>query len=205
MAKSVTREQAERKRQQAVTLMERIGETDRADDFDDMSVDEYAEHRGADIGVAESVRNGPRSFSRWPPTVDHRPRKGTNPARIGHSSMSDFHKPAGHHWRSFRKIDLAHRRLEDAVLRLCLARVASHGKCGGIPGLPRWPRQPGLTRPIPAVFLFRGKGDPDALVEALHDPNKSSTSAPSLCVSALVCLKGTRSGKEHYPRSREAR
>ena len=49
MAKSVTREQAERKRQQAVTLMERIGDTDRADEFGDMSVEEYAEHRGLDL------------------------------------------------------------------------------------------------------------------------------------------------------------
>ena len=49
MAKQVTREQAQRKKQQAVTLMERIGDTDRADEFDDMSVDEYAEHRGLQI------------------------------------------------------------------------------------------------------------------------------------------------------------
>jgi len=46
MAKQVTREQAERKKQQAVALMERIGDNDRAEEFDDMSVDEYAEHRG---------------------------------------------------------------------------------------------------------------------------------------------------------------
>ena len=49
MAKPVTREQAERKKQQAVTLMERTGDTDRADEFDGMSVDEYAEHRGLQI------------------------------------------------------------------------------------------------------------------------------------------------------------
>ena len=55
MAKQVTREQAERKKQQAVTLMERIGDTDRADEFDDMSVDEYAEHRGSD---RQSQRKG---------------------------------------------------------------------------------------------------------------------------------------------------
>jgi hypothetical protein len=56
MAKSVTREQAERKRQQAVTLMERIGDTDRAEEFDDMSVEEYAEHRGLDL-VSNPRRN----------------------------------------------------------------------------------------------------------------------------------------------------
>ena len=49
MAKQVTREQAERKKQQAATFMERIGEDDRADEFDDMSVEEYAEHRGFEL------------------------------------------------------------------------------------------------------------------------------------------------------------
>ena len=49
MAKSVTREQAERKKSQAAAFMERIGEDDRAVEFDGMSVDEYAEHRGLQI------------------------------------------------------------------------------------------------------------------------------------------------------------
>jgi hypothetical protein len=49
VAKEVTREQAERKKRQPVTLMERIGDSDRADDFDGMSVEEYAEHRGLKI------------------------------------------------------------------------------------------------------------------------------------------------------------
>jgi hypothetical protein len=49
MAKQVTREQAERKKQQAAEFMERIGEPDRADEFDSMSVDEYAEHRGLEL------------------------------------------------------------------------------------------------------------------------------------------------------------
>jgi len=49
MAKTVTREQAERKKTQAAAFMERIGESDRADEFDDMSVDDYAEHRGLQI------------------------------------------------------------------------------------------------------------------------------------------------------------
>jgi hypothetical protein len=47
--KPVTREQAERKKTQAAAFMERIGESDRASEFDDMSVDEYAEHRGLQI------------------------------------------------------------------------------------------------------------------------------------------------------------
>ena len=46
MAKEVTREQAERKKAQAAAFMERIGESDRADEFRDMSIDEYAEHKG---------------------------------------------------------------------------------------------------------------------------------------------------------------
>ena len=45
-SKDVTREQAERKKAQAAAFMERIGEPDRADEFDSMSVDEYAEHKG---------------------------------------------------------------------------------------------------------------------------------------------------------------
>jgi hypothetical protein len=49
MAEQVTREQAERKKAQAATFMERIGEPDRADEFDGMSVEEYAEHRGLQI------------------------------------------------------------------------------------------------------------------------------------------------------------
>jgi hypothetical protein len=49
MAKSVTREQAERKKTQAAAFMERIGEDDRADEFDEMSVEEYAEHRGFEL------------------------------------------------------------------------------------------------------------------------------------------------------------
>ena len=49
MAKQVTREQAERKKAQAASLMERIGEEDRADEFDSMSVEDYAEHRGLEL------------------------------------------------------------------------------------------------------------------------------------------------------------
>jgi hypothetical protein len=49
MAKQVTHEQAERKKTQAAAFMERIGEPDRADEFDDMSVEDYAEHRGLEL------------------------------------------------------------------------------------------------------------------------------------------------------------
>jgi hypothetical protein len=46
VAKEFTREQAERKKAQAAAFMERIGQPDRAEEFDSMSVDEYAEHKG---------------------------------------------------------------------------------------------------------------------------------------------------------------
>jgi len=46
MGKQVTRDQAERKRAQAAGFMERLGEPDRAEEFRDMSADEYAEHKG---------------------------------------------------------------------------------------------------------------------------------------------------------------
>jgi len=49
VAKSITREQAERKKSQAAEFMDRIGDPDRADEFDDMSVEEYADHRGASL------------------------------------------------------------------------------------------------------------------------------------------------------------
>ena len=45
VAKEVSREQAESKKQQAAEFMERLGEPDRAAEFDDMSVDQYADHR----------------------------------------------------------------------------------------------------------------------------------------------------------------
>ena len=46
MAKSITREQAEHKKAQAAEFMGRVGDPDRADEFDDMGVEEYADHRG---------------------------------------------------------------------------------------------------------------------------------------------------------------
>ena len=46
VAKQITRKQAQRKKAQASAFMERIGEPARAKEFADMSVDEYAEHKG---------------------------------------------------------------------------------------------------------------------------------------------------------------
>jgi hypothetical protein len=57
MATQVTREQAERKKHQAAEFMERIGEPDRAEEFDSMSVDEYADHRGLEL-VSNPKRKG---------------------------------------------------------------------------------------------------------------------------------------------------
>jgi hypothetical protein len=46
VAKEITREQAERKKAQAASFMDRIGQPDRAEEFEQMSTDEYAEHKG---------------------------------------------------------------------------------------------------------------------------------------------------------------
>ena len=46
MAKALTRDQTERKKSKAARFMERIGQPDRADEFDQMSVDDYAEGKG---------------------------------------------------------------------------------------------------------------------------------------------------------------
>ncbi len=49
MAKEITREQAERKKAQAVAFLDRIGESDQADEFEEMDVEDYAEHKGFQI------------------------------------------------------------------------------------------------------------------------------------------------------------
>jgi hypothetical protein len=46
MAKQVTREQAQRKKTQAVAFLERIGQSNRAQEFAEMSTEEYADHKG---------------------------------------------------------------------------------------------------------------------------------------------------------------
>jgi len=51
VAKQLTRDQAERKRQQAVAFLDRIGEPERAAEFDGMSVEDYAEHRGFELAA----------------------------------------------------------------------------------------------------------------------------------------------------------
>jgi hypothetical protein len=56
VAKQVTREQAERKRTQAVAFLERIGQPDHAQEFEDMSTNEYAEHRGLRLSNPERKR-----------------------------------------------------------------------------------------------------------------------------------------------------
>jgi len=54
MAKSVTREQAARKKDQAAAFMERIGQPARASEFAGMTVDEYAGHKG--LRIANPLR-----------------------------------------------------------------------------------------------------------------------------------------------------
>jgi hypothetical protein len=47
--KYLTRSEAESKRQKAVDFLYRIGNDDLADEFEDMSPEEYAEHKGAEL------------------------------------------------------------------------------------------------------------------------------------------------------------
>jgi hypothetical protein len=47
--RTVTREQAETKKEQGASLMEHIGDPERADEYRDMSVEEYAEGRGLSL------------------------------------------------------------------------------------------------------------------------------------------------------------
>jgi hypothetical protein len=56
MAKPLTREQAARKKFQAAQFMERIGQPDRADEFNRMSVDEYAEGKGLSLSNPNTNR-----------------------------------------------------------------------------------------------------------------------------------------------------
>ena len=50
--------EAETKRQQAVDFLRRIGKDDEADEFEDMSPEEYAEHKGADLLDNPTNRKG---------------------------------------------------------------------------------------------------------------------------------------------------
>jgi hypothetical protein len=56
-SKTITREQAEAKRQKAVDFLNRIGQSDSADEFDAMSTDEYAEHKGLTLTNPRTRRN----------------------------------------------------------------------------------------------------------------------------------------------------
>lgn len=57
VAKTITREQAETKKTQAANFMDRIGQPDRAEEFEQMSVDEYAEHKGFRLNPSRKRRN----------------------------------------------------------------------------------------------------------------------------------------------------
>lgn len=62
VAKQLTREQAERKKAQAADFMDRIGEPERAEEFDDMSVEEYAEHKGLQLTNPRKRRTNRKGF-----------------------------------------------------------------------------------------------------------------------------------------------
>ena len=56
MAKAITREQAARKKAQAAAFLNRIGKPDEAQEFEDMTVDEYAEHKGLQLSNPRIIR-----------------------------------------------------------------------------------------------------------------------------------------------------
>ena len=56
-SKTVTREQAEGMKAKAADFMERLGDDDSASDFDAMTVDEYAEHKGLTLENPARKRN----------------------------------------------------------------------------------------------------------------------------------------------------
>jgi len=56
-SKFVSREEAARKKEQAAAFLERIGDGDRAREFEEMDLDEYAQHKGL-------VLSNPQSRSR---------------------------------------------------------------------------------------------------------------------------------------------
>src|SRR5882757_9808798 len=73
--KFLTPGEAETKRQQAVTFLHRIGNDDLADEFDAMSPEEYAEHKGAQLMQNPNKRKEnmatPKSKSALESELDH--------------------------------------------------------------------------------------------------------------------------------------
>jgi hypothetical protein len=63
-SKTVTREQAEAMKAKAGDFMERMGDDDRAADFDAMSIDEYADHKG--LTLSNPPRRGRKGdYQQW--------------------------------------------------------------------------------------------------------------------------------------------
>ena len=60
-SKFASREEAQRKKEQAAAFMERLGEPDRANEFDSMSVDQYAERRGLQLTNRRNKDKGRRN------------------------------------------------------------------------------------------------------------------------------------------------
>jgi hypothetical protein len=78
-SKNVTREQAELKKAQAADFMERIGDDDRASEFDAMTVDEYAANKGLTLSNPSRKRNCKRRSKRMAGSGWHSPQKATPP------------------------------------------------------------------------------------------------------------------------------
>ena len=55
MAQPMTLDEVERKKEQATRFLNNIGEPGRADEFESMSAEEYADHRGTEIVGRESA------------------------------------------------------------------------------------------------------------------------------------------------------
>lgn len=60
VGKALTREQAARKKDQAAAFMNRIGQPDRAAEFESMSVSEYADGKGLRQSQEKEIRGGKR-------------------------------------------------------------------------------------------------------------------------------------------------
>jgi hypothetical protein len=64
----MTRDEAERKKAQAATFMERIGQPDRAEEFEHMSTDEYVEHKGLSLSNPQAAQRRTQMATSITPT-----------------------------------------------------------------------------------------------------------------------------------------
>ena len=59
--KFLTAGEAETKRHKAIDFLDRIGKDDLADEFEDISAEEYAQHKGATL-IPQSIRGATRAL-----------------------------------------------------------------------------------------------------------------------------------------------